>query len=159
MVSIRNVVMKYLFKLLTLISFIFLPVMGYAVQTNKTIQFAVIGDYGNGSSHEKDVANLIHEKKPEFIITLGDNNYPKGCWSTIDTHIGEQYHQYIGHYKGKFGKGAVDNKFYPALGNHDWAAMDECPRHNELPYSDYFTLPGNGRYYDFVKGPVHFFAL
>ncbi|HEV2762599.1 MAG TPA: fibronectin type III domain-containing protein, partial [Pyrinomonadaceae bacterium] len=27
------------------------------------------------------------------------------------------------------------------------------------PYLDYFTLPGNERYYDFVQGPVHFFML
>ena len=24
------------------------------------------------------------------------------------------------------------------------------------PYLDYFTLPGNERYYDFTWGPVHF---
>ena len=27
------------------------------------------------------------------------------------------------------------------------------------PYFDYFTLPGNERYYDFTWGPVHLFAL
>ena len=26
-------------------------------------------------------------------------------------------------------------------------------------YLNYFTLPNNERYYDFVQGPVHFFAL
>ncbi len=43
--------------------------------------------------------------------------------------------------------------FFPTLGNHDWYTNDA------QPYLDYFTLPGNERYYDFVWGPVHFFAL
>jgi hypothetical protein len=45
------------------------------------------------------------------------------------------------------------NRFFPSLGNHDY---DEMPVSN---YLDYFTLPGNERYYDFVLGPVHFFAI
>jgi hypothetical protein len=38
-------------------------------------------------------------------------------------------------------------------GNHDWKAS------GLKPYLSYFNLPNNERYYDFVKGPVHFFAL
>lgn len=128
-------------------------------QISHQIHFAVIGDYGNGSEAEKKVGELIAARNPAFIITLGDNNYPQGCWSSIDLNIGQYYHQFIGKYKGAYGKGATTNKFYPTLGNHDWLALTECSRHNQLPYQDYFTLPGNGRYYDFVKGPVHFFAL
>jgi hypothetical protein len=30
---------------------------------------------------------------------------------------------------------------------------------NGKPYYDYFSLPGNKRYYDLVWGPLHFFAL
>ena len=39
------------------------------------------------------------------------------------------------------------------LGNHDVNAD------GGHAYLDYFTLPGNRRYYDFIAGPVHFFAL
>ncbi|RMG65237.1 MAG: T9SS C-terminal target domain-containing protein, partial [Calditrichaeota bacterium] len=49
--------------------------------------------------------------------------------------------------------GADVNRFFPALGNHDWKAA------GAQPYLDYFTLPGNERYYDFVWGPVHFFCV
>ena len=34
-----------------------------------------------------------------------------------------------------------------------------CLRSSGKPYFDYFTLPGNERYYDFTWGPVHLFAL
>ena len=59
---------------------------------------------------------------------------------------------------------SLANAFFPSLGNHDYtdgAGLDE--------YLDYFSLPGAGidtsgtsgseRYYDFIKGPVHFFVL
>jgi hypothetical protein len=39
------------------------------------------------------------------------------------------------------------------LGNHDWQT-DEAQ-----PYLDYFTLPGNERYYDFTAGSIHLFML
>ncbi len=52
-----------------------------------------------------------------------------------------------------FGPGAPENRFFPTLGNHDWYTEGAAP------YLDYFMLPGNERYYDFVEGPVHFFAL
>src|SRR6185295_7904816 len=56
-------------------------------------------------------------------------------------------------YTGAYGAGATTNRFFPALGNHDWVAEGAAP------YLAYFTLPGNERYYDFVRGPVHFYAL
>ncbi len=52
-----------------------------------------------------------------------------------------------------YGDGAVINRFFPTLGNHDMLTD------NGQPYLDYFTLPGNERYYDFVWGPVHLYAL
>ena len=47
----------------------------------------------------------------------------------------------------------AENRFFPSLGNHDWVTP------GAKPYLDYFTLPGNERYYDFVRGDVHFFAI
>jgi hypothetical protein len=124
-----------------------------------TTDFAIIGDYGSSNQGEGAVASLISKYQPEFVITLGDNNYRTGCWETIDENIGQYYSNYIGNYKGKYGKGAAANKFYPSLGNHDWYAKESCLHHGNLPYLEYFTLPGNNRYYEFVEGPVHFFVL
>ncbi len=118
-----------------------------------TILFAVIGDYGDGSQAEQDVANLVKNRNPSFIITTGDNNYPSGAANTIDANIGQYYHGYIHPYTGSYGAGSAVNRFFPSLGNHDWEAT------NARPYTNYFTLPGNERYYDFVRGPVHFYVV
>ncbi len=114
--------------------------------------FAVIGDFGDAGPDEKDVADRVKSWNPEFIVTVGDNNYEDGAASTIDANVGQYYHSFIGNYSGSYGSGADSNRFFPVLGNHDWG-------NNAQPYKDYFTLPGNERYYDFVRGPVHFFAL
>jgi hypothetical protein len=116
-------------------------------------RFAVIGDYGAGGQEEADVATLVDSWGVEFILTVGDNNYPEGDESTIDQNIGQFYSEYIAPYRGLYGEGAAENRFFPTLGNHDYM------RPGAEPYLDYFELPGNERYYDFTWGPVHFFAL
>jgi tartrate-resistant acid phosphatase type 5 len=115
--------------------------------------FAVIGDYGAASEDEGPVADLVKRERPDFIITTGDNNYPSGAAATIDQNIGRFYADYIFPYKGRYGPGARVNRFFPSLGNHDWYTPGAGP------YLDYFSLPGNERYYEFVKGDVHFFAV
>ena len=115
--------------------------------------FAAIGDYGYAGPAERDVATLIKSWNPDFIITLGDNNYDLGDSTTIDQNIGQYFHEYIYNYKGHYGPRTSSNRFFPSLGNHDYYTR------NGEAYRDYFTLPGNGRYYDFVRGDVHLFAL
>lgn len=115
--------------------------------------FAVIGDFGYDSAEADSVSQLVLSWKPEIIITTGDNNYPSGAEETIDDNIGQYFHSYIAPYEGKYGPGGDINRFFPVPGNHDW----ETP--GLEPYLEYFTLPGNERYYDFTWGPVHFFAL
>ena len=117
------------------------------------IRFAVIGDYGVESEDAERVANVVMGWSPDFIITVGDNNYQSGSAHTIDQNIGQYYHTYIGNYQGTYGIGAEQNRFFPAMGNHDTKTEDGAP------YLDFFDLPGNERYYDFVRGPVHFFVV
>lgn len=117
------------------------------------VKFAAIGDYGDASTAELNVSNLVKSWNPEFIITLGDNNYSNGEASTIDNNIGQFYHEFIFPYLGGYESGDTVNRFFPSLGNHDWYTT------NAQPYLDYFTLPGNERYYDFVKGNIHFFVI
>jgi len=97
-----------------------------------TIRFAVIGDYGSGNHVEKDVARLVESWKPDFVATLGDNNYETGQAETIDRNIGQFYHAYISPYKGRFGAGAPKNRFFPIIGHRDWDSPDPLK-----PYLDY----------------------
>lgn len=123
------------------------------------LRFAVIGDYGSGGKNAARVADLVNGWDPDFIITTGDNNYPDGEAATIDENVGQFYSQYIGDYQGGYGTGSPANRFWPALGNHDWHTItctgDTCSG----AYFDYFTLPGNERYYDVDLGLVHLFAV
>jgi hypothetical protein len=124
-----------------------------SVQSQNVIRFAVIGDFGFSGTPESDVATLVKSWNPEFVITTGDNNYDNGAASTIDPNIGQYYHEFISPYTGSYGSGDTVNRFFPSLGNHDWVAPGAAP------YLNYFTLPGNERYYEFRRGPVHFFSV
>jgi tartrate-resistant acid phosphatase type 5 len=122
--------------------------------TLRRVRFAVIGDYGLAGQQAADVAALVHSWQPDLIITTGDNNYPDGSPATIDANIGQYYADYIYpispaaiHAK----RGDERNRFFPTIGNHD--INTDGGQH----YLDYFTLPGNERYYEFVWEPVHFF--
>ncbi len=126
---------------------------GPSATTPPAVVFAAIGDYGSGDQNEADVAQLVLSWQPAFIITLGDNNYPSGAADTLDAAVGQFFHSYIYPYTGSYGAGAEVNKFFPTLGNHDLISE------NGQPYFDYFTLPGNERYYEFTWGPVNLFAL
>jgi hypothetical protein len=118
------------------------------------IRFAVIGDYGQAGVVELAVAAMIEDWQVDFIVTTGDNNYPVGEAQTIDENIGQYYHAYIGKYLGEYGSGSQENRFFPSIGNHDWTRQAGYG-----PYLEYFSLPGNERYYDFEQGTVHFFIL
>jgi len=118
--------------------------------------FAVIGDYGNGSAEAEDVADRVKSWSPELVLTTGDNNY-SGAGS-IDSDVGQFYQQYLRPYTGNYGPGAPDtNRFFPTMGNHDWDTS------GGQAYLDYFTLPGNERYYEFIWSAggvgIHFFAI
>jgi hypothetical protein len=118
-------------------------------------RFAVIGDYGADNGNELAVANLIKSWNPDFIITVGDNNYDDGEASTIDNNIGKYFADWIYPYSGSFGSDtATTNRFFPSPGNHDWDSPSDLD-----PYLDYFTLPNNEYYYDFEWGDVHFFMI
>jgi hypothetical protein len=114
-------------------------------------RFAVFGDYGTAkASGERAVATLINTWDVEFVLTVGDNNYGG---IPYDEAVGQHYADYIGDYQGDFGDGSEVNRFFPAIGNHEYS---DGPVEN---YFDYFTLPDNERYYDFQIGSIHFFNL
>ena len=62
----------------------------------------MIGDYGEAGQPEADVAALVDSWEVDFIVTVGDNNYPDGEASTIDENIGQYYRAYIYPYQGNY---------------------------------------------------------
>jgi hypothetical protein len=139
-------------------------VQGVQLPPGDPLVFASIGDYGDGSSAAGNVALLVNGWTPLFIVGAGDNRYGA---STFDQVVGQFYCGYltnagVGNYCS--GGTSPTNAFFPVPGNHDYTDGGGISE-----YLNYFTLPGTGiagsntsgneRYYDFVIGPVHFFAL
>jgi len=132
-----------------------------AISQSDSVRFAVFGDYGVNNSNEQSVADLVKSWSPDFIITAGDNSYGS---TAIDDNVGKYFSDYIGNYTGSYGSGSPTNQFFPSIGNHGYSDGGGISA-----YLSYFTLPGAGvassntsgkeHYYDFVQGPVHFFAL
>ena len=130
-----------------------------------SVRFAAIGDFGSDTSDELAVANLVKNSiNPEFIITVGDNNYSNdGTTAGWDSVLGDYYGIYIKYPAGStspHAPGATTNAFFPALGNHDWDAGGQ-DIYFELPGAEIpgSNTSGSERYYDFVRGPVHFFVI
>lgn len=148
-----------------------------SVAQSSPITFAVIGDYGRGTADETAVANLVKSWNPAFVVTTGDDYYTPagGSGSTkYDNSTGRDYCPFLG---GITTSGtncpqpgpAPINRFFPALGDHDYEDAGMNKDNLPITYLNYFNLPGNGvptsgtsgneRYYDFIQGPIHFFIV
>ncbi|MFN4294735.1 MAG: metallophosphoesterase family protein [Thermoflexales bacterium] len=129
----------------------FIPIV-----VHQPMRFAVVGDFGLAGAPAASVATLVKSWQPHYIVTTGDNNYYDGQTATIDANVGQYYadfiYPYVGSYPAPNNPGF--NRFFPAIGNHDWNAT-----YGYAAHLNYFTLPGNERYYDVVLGPVHWFIL
>ncbi|HET9371272.1 MAG TPA: metallophosphoesterase [Vicinamibacterales bacterium] len=110
-----------------------------------SLKFAVLGDFGTGSTRQYEMGARmaeVHTSFPyELVITVGDNIYGGESLRDMQNKFEKPY------------KGLLDRnvKFYASLGNHDLP---------EQRFYKLFNMDGN-RYYT-VKAPkesVRFFAL
>ena len=97
--------------------------------------FAVVGDFGSGTSDETAVASLIESWHPDFVLTVGDNAYPAGSKELLDRDIFRPYAAVM-----------RESAWFPALGNHDVEAD------NGEPELEAFHSLGAGRWYRFTWG-------
>jgi hypothetical protein len=111
-----------------------------------SLKFAVLGDWGNGSRQQRELAaqmTTLRERFPyELVITVGDNIYGTNSPRSLRERFEEPY------------KAILDQgvKFYASLGNHD---ARELQRYYKL-----FNM--DGKFYYSFKAPhqdVRFFAL
>ncbi len=133
-------------------------------------RFAVLGDYGNGVA-EVAVANRLKTFGPGFIISVGDEIYTTtngGTTAEFDTAVGNVYGSFIKGTASPTVQTAATNNFYPVIGNHD--VIGSKTAGTTTAYENYFDLThasdpaistssGNERYYDVVRGNLHFFML
>jgi hypothetical protein len=97
--------------------------------------FAVVGDFGSGTTDETAVASLIESWHPDFVLTVGDNAYPLGSKALLDRDIFRPYAAVM-----------REAAWFPALGNHDVKADRGKP---EL---EAFHSLGKQRWYRFTWG-------
>ena len=100
-----------------------------------TFTFAVVGDFGSGTSNETAVAALIESWHPDFVLTVGDNAYPLGLPGLLDRDI-------FGPYAAVMRRSA----WFPALGNHD------VKSNGGKPELEAFHSLGSERWYRFTWG-------
>lgn len=97
--------------------------------------FAVVGDFGSGTTDETAVASLVQSWHPDFVLTVGDNAYPLGSKALLDPDIFRPYAAVM-----------RESAWFPAVGNHDVEADDGKP---EL---EAFHSLGAERWYRFAWG-------
>lgn len=114
------------------------------------IEFAIVSDSGQSGylDDTRAVAALISSYNTDFVIHLGDANY--GTPAQLDTNF-TPYYQNMFH------------KMYFAFGNHDLDYDYGTAILNKLTLVDFLIGPtkkaNKQLYYDFVRGPVHFFVF
>ncbi|MDX2471741.1 MAG: metallophosphoesterase [SAR324 cluster bacterium] len=125
---------------------------GYIISSTQDepheIRFLAFGDWGSGNDKQKAVAAAMIKKckaeNCEFVVTVGDNFYPKGVRSLADKQ-----------WKTKFIDLYSDLgvPFYAALGTHDHAGSVIA----QVKYSKrnpQWIMPA--KFYNFKKGPADF---
>ena len=117
------------------------PTLG--AESTRAFAFAVIGDFGTGSSEQYDIAREMMRTRSRvpysMVLTVGDNIY--GGWNRRS--IVERFEM---PYEALLEAGVP---FFASLGNHDAAVEREYPL---------FNMNGR-RYYRISRGAVDFFAL
>jgi hypothetical protein len=138
------------------------------------VRFAVIGDYGIDTPQAAQVAKMVLDWNPDFIVSVGDNNYGNNSLQHPDWDglIGARYGSYIlGRSDNRYpNQTSSTQRFFPVLGNHDVDSSD-----SRAAFLDYFDHdPGRPRgrfaadfqiirddlvYYDFDVENIRFFML
>ncbi len=96
------------------------------------VTFAAFGDFGNGSALQGAVATMVRGWQPDFIVTLGDNNYGLLLADPAAFQTGKtDWTRLVGDFYGEFMLGRADGlfpeqtslvqRFFPCVGNHDSA--------------------------------------
>ncbi|WP_394361139.1 discoidin domain-containing protein [Amycolatopsis sp. SB7-3] len=122
------------------------PVVKAATKPGGTgpVTLALAGDIANPElfSTHQGTANQVAKINPQYVLTVGDNQYHKGTIS-----------EYRAHYDKTWGKFKSITK--PTTGNHEW---DDQLR----GYKEYFgaiAYPQGLPYYSYDIGDFHFVAM
>jgi hypothetical protein len=137
-------------------------------EKSNRLKFFVLGDFGNGTSGQRNVARAMWEEFQKqwgdnpvrFVITTGDNIYGSLGFTLRIGDTGDEDDEWEEKFYGPYEELIARIPFYISLGNHDG---NETELRGDLTAQlDNFFFPGNtpGRYYRFSFGGLaDFFAL
>jgi len=105
-------------------------------------KFAVMGDFGAGTSQQAAIAHRIAQQNPQFILTTGDNVYHNG----LEEEYRKNFFPYYLPQGNEPAKGAPlmnTIPFYMLLGNHDVRIDSLNKEPGAMAYFYYNDLPLN----------------
>ena len=126
------------------------------------IQFIVMGDSGQGTSGQWNMAKVIREANPDLVLHCGDLVYQGFNDRTVDWRLFNYYQPHM-----------ASTPYFMAVGNHDLnccvgdGAPDYSPTNwflNATNFQNSFYLPtntvtGTEHFYSFDAADAHFVAL
>jgi hypothetical protein len=133
------------------------------------LRFFVIGDFGEGSKNQRQVAQVMlrefqkydrTDNPVRFVLTTGDNLYGSFGFTLRYRNTGNQDYEWEDKFFRPYEQINKRVPWYPSLGNHDGNESEN--REDLEAYLDNFFFPGNNRsrYYRFGYGDfIDFFAL
>ena len=121
-----------------------------AAPAGKPYTFAVIGDYGSGSTPEQQNATRILGYNSDFLQTVGDNIYPSSGFP--DPNFATQYSDLDARIFKQMGGVLKTQAFFPANGNHEYFSNGQ--------WWNAFPMPGsNNSWYSYNWGDAHILVL
>lgn len=137
-------------------------------EVSRHLTFFVIGDWGNGSRRQRDLATVMAARARalagegetvRFILSTGDNIYSL-IPGVINVGSGDQDRHWVAKFFEPYREMIRSIPFYPVLGNHDGNESES--RDDLTVYLDNFFFPQGeaARYYSFRYAQLaEFFAL
>ena len=121
----------------------------FRTATSGPFTFLVFGDSGQGTPAQRQIAQLMMQERPAFVLHTGDIAYESGTF--------DQYQRnYFDYYRDLMKRAP----FFTTPGNHDYATNFAAPYlavHS--PPADDVPPADRGRYYSFDWGNAHFVSL
>ena len=123
--------------------------LSFQTPGEQTANFVVFGDSGDGGPPQRQLAALLGREPAQFALHVGDLAYWEGTFRQFAEAFFSIYPDLL-----------TRMALFPVPGNHDYEFQDA------FAYRTLFRVPtgtvdagGQGRYYSFDWGPVHFTVL
>lgn len=117
---------------------------------NTAVEWVCFGDSGNPDiiADTAAVAKLAQGLQPDFIVHLGDTNYPDGNPVTLFDNLIKHFGSYF------------RSAWYQVMGNHDYDTDVGAYLLSQLPHiQELMDEADVGYCYEFSRGPVDFFVV